>query len=73
MIAHERLKNHKNKYKVRVSCRGGGIGRHAGFRCLWGNTRGGSSPLLGIIFIYLINIIIIRVTQYDRVFSIWAG
>lgn len=28
-------------------CRGGGIGRHASFRCLWGQPRGGSSPLLG--------------------------
>lgn len=32
---------------IRENCRGGGIGRHAGFRCLWGKTRGGSSPLLG--------------------------
>ena len=27
--------------------RGGGIGRRAGFRCQWGQPRGGSSPLLG--------------------------
>src|SRR5580658_9515160 len=26
---------------------GGGIGRRAGFRCQWCNSRGGSSPLLG--------------------------
>src|SRR5690606_1103707 len=32
------------------TCRGGGIGRRAGFRCQWGKLRGGSSPLLGTIF-----------------------
>src|SRR6185436_17213757 len=32
---------------LRSRCPGGGIGRRAGFRCQWGNTRGGSSPLLG--------------------------
>lgn len=31
------------------SGRDGEIGRHASFRYLWGNTRGGSSPLLGTI------------------------
>ena len=29
----------------------GGIGRRAGFRILWGNTRGGSSPPFRILFI----------------------
>ena len=33
--------------KSRASSRGGEIGRHAGFRCQWGQPRGGSSPLLG--------------------------
>ncbi len=28
-------------------CRGGGIGRHAGFKIRWGKTRVGSSPTLG--------------------------
>src|SRR6185436_11816561 len=36
---------------LRSRCPGGGIGRRAGFRCQWGNTRGGSSPLLGTRFI----------------------
>ena len=30
---------------------GGGIGRRAGFRCQWGQPRGGSSPLLSTIYI----------------------
>ena len=29
------------------TCPGGGIGRRAGFRCQWGQPRGGSNPLLG--------------------------
>src|SRR5512143_275174 len=37
---------------LRAPCPGGGIGRRAGFRCQWGNTRGGSSPLLGTTVIY---------------------
>ena len=32
-------------------CRGGEIGRHASFRCWWGQPRGGSNPLLGTIYI----------------------
>ena len=31
---------------------GGGISRRAGFRCQWGQPRGGSSPLLSTIFIH---------------------
>ncbi len=30
-------------------CRGGGIGRRAGFRCQWPQGRAGSSPVLGTI------------------------
>ena len=31
------------------TCRGcGGIGRRAGFRCLWASARGGSTPLIRI-------------------------
>ena len=56
----------KYKGKGRRFCRDGGIGRHAGFRCLWGKTRGGSSPLLGIII--KINereiMTIVRILQY---------
>jgi hypothetical protein len=36
----------------RQLCRGGGIGRHPSFRYLWGKPRGGSSPLLGTIFLF---------------------
>ena len=32
----------------RKSCGCGGIGRRAGFRCLWASARGGSTPLIRI-------------------------
>ena len=42
-VARERLANKK--------CRSGGIGRRAGFRCLWSQDRVGSSPISCIIFL----------------------
>ena len=43
-VARERLKHKK--------CRSGGIGRRAGFRCLWSQDRVGSSPISCIIFFF---------------------
>ena len=43
-VARERLVNRK--------CRSGGIGRRAGFRCLWSQDRVGSSPISCIIFLF---------------------
>ena len=34
-------------------CRNGGIGRRAGFRCLWSQDRVGSSPISCIVFFAL--------------------
>ena len=36
--------------KTTKECRSGGIGRRAGFRCLWSQDRVGSSPISCIIF-----------------------
>ena len=36
--------------KTTKKCRSGGIGRRAGFRCLWSQDRVGSSPISCIIF-----------------------
>src|SRR5690606_4374416 len=54
--SRRQLTSYGTVIKVRASsaglpaeCRGGGIGRRAGFRCQWGQLRGGSSPLLGTI------------------------
>ena len=33
-------------------CRSGGIGRRAGFRCLWSQDRVGSSPISCILFLF---------------------
>ena len=33
-----------------MKCRSGGIGRRAGFRCLWSQDRVGSSPISCILF-----------------------
>ena len=41
-VARERLVNRK--------CRSGGIGRRAGFRCLWSQDRVGSSPISCVFF-----------------------
>ena len=35
-----------NAGRVKTSCGCGGIGRRAGFRCQWGQPRGGSNPLI---------------------------
>ena len=43
-VARERLKHKK--------CRSGGIGRRAGFRCLWSQDRVGSSPVSCILFLF---------------------
>jgi hypothetical protein len=40
-----------NFHKLRQSSPGGGIGRRAGFRCLWPQGRGSSSLLLGTKFL----------------------
>ncbi len=43
--------DHSSRYdniSYRRGC--GGIGRRAGFRCLWGQPRGGSTPLIRIRF-----------------------
>ena len=37
--------------KLRFCCGCGGIGRRAGFRCLWALARGGSTPLIRIGFL----------------------
>jgi hypothetical protein len=34
-----------NQTRVYIECRSGGIGRRAGFRCLWSQDRVGSSPI----------------------------
>ena len=44
-VARKRLKHKK--------CRSGGIGRRAGFRCLWSQDRVGSSPISCIVFFAL--------------------
>ena len=36
-------------------CRNGGIGRRAGFRCLWSQDRVGSSPISCILFYFIQN------------------
>ena len=43
-----------NFRKLRQSSPGGGIGRRAGFRCLWPQGRGSSSLLLGTILTFKI-------------------
>ena len=35
-----------------MKCRSGGIGRRAGFRCLWSQDRVGSSPISCILFYF---------------------
>ena len=42
--------NFRNAYIFNILkfCRGGGIGRRAGLKIRWGQTRGGSTPPLGI-------------------------
>ena len=42
-------------------CRNGGIGRRAGFRCLWSQDRVGSSPISCIIFFLLLRIPELRI------------
>ena len=43
-----------HKYSWRL-CRSGGIGRRAGFRCLWSQDRVGSSPISCILFYFIQN------------------
>ena len=52
-VARERLKHKK--------CRSGGIGRRAGFRCLWSQDRVGSSPISCIIFFLLLRMPELRI------------
>ena len=42
-------------------CRNGGIGRRAGFRCLWSQDRVGSSPISCIIFFLLLRMPELRI------------
>ena len=41
--------------KTTKKCRSGGIGRRAGFRCLWSQDRVGSSPISCIIFLLCVS------------------
>ena len=41
--------------KTTKKCRSGGIGRRAGFRCLWSQDRVGSSPISCILFYFIQN------------------
>ena len=41
--------------KATKKCRSGGIGRRAGFRCLWSQDRVGSSPISCILFYFIQN------------------
>ena len=47
--------------KTTKKCRSGGIGRRAGFRCLWSQDRVGSSPISCIIFFLLLRIPELRI------------
>ena len=49
-----------HKYSWRL-CRSGGIGRRAGFRCLWSQDRVGSSPISCIIFFLLLRMPELRI------------
>ena len=44
-----------------MKCRSGGIGRRAGFRCLWSQDRVGSSPISCIIFFLLLRMPELRI------------
>ena len=48
--------------KTTKKCRSGGIGRRAGFRCLWSQDRVGSSPISCIIFLLCVS----RIGQVDQ-------
>ncbi len=37
--------------RIYIECRSGGIGRRAGFRCLWSQDRVGSSPISCIFYV----------------------
>ena len=52
LYTNKRAKEHEAHKK----CRSGGIGRRAGFRCLWSQDRVGSSPISCIIFFLLLRI-----------------